>query len=160
MKKTKDPKRSVLQGELKMSKGFSSLEEEAYLNMARTFSILDAEHDEVFKSKGITGVQYNVLRILRGAGDKGLPSLEIASRMVTRVPDITRLVNRLLSQELVTRERSAEDRRVVYVAITRKGKDILKSLDKKVNGDIQEQFGALTKKELSTLNELLVKARQ
>jgi len=100
------------------------------------------------------------LRILRGAGSGGLPSTEIAGRMVTRVPDITRLVDRLEATGLVERSRTSEDRRVVIVCITAKGLDVLASLDGPITKLHLAQLGHLTRKELEEFNRLLVKARE
>jgi DNA-binding MarR family transcriptional regulator len=105
---------SLLQTEIKKRKPFESAAEEAYLNLLRTTTVLMADFDQLFRQYGVTEQQYNVLRILRGAGEP-LPSLEVASRMITRVPDITRLVDRLETAGLVARRRCTEDRRVVYV---------------------------------------------
>ena len=88
---------STLQAELKKRDPFDSLEQEAFLNLLRTTDQLNCEFTRLFMAHGLSGPQYNVLRILRGAGEEGLPCLEIASQMITRMPDITRLVDRLES---------------------------------------------------------------
>src|SRR5690554_2208580 len=115
---------SVLQRELRKQQPFESLEHEVSLNLMRSEDFLQAPFAELFRQFGISGPQYNVLRILRGHG-RALPSLEIAAQMVTRVPDITRLVDRLEAAGLVERHRTPEDRRVVLVQITQKGLDLL-----------------------------------
>jgi DNA-binding MarR family transcriptional regulator len=99
-----------------------------------------------------------VLRILRGEG-KPLPSLEIADRMIQVVPAITGLIDRLEKQELVVRQRSEEDRRVVYVALTRKALDLLKRIDKPLDELQKRLVGHLSASDLSTLTRLLEKAR-
>jgi DNA-binding MarR family transcriptional regulator len=152
----------TLQSEIKKRKPFESPAEEAYSNLLRTHSLLSGQFDELFKRHGTTAPQYNVLRILRGAkagGEDALPSLEIADRMITRVPDITRLVDRLEQAGLVTRRRTREDRRVVLVAITRAGLDLLAKLDQPGDDLIDELLGHLTKSEITDLNRLLVRAR-
>lgn len=151
---------SALQREIKKKKPFDSLEEEVGLNLLRTNSVLGGQFDQLFRQHGTSEAQYNALRILRGAGGDGLPCLEIASRMIARVPDITRLLDRLDAAGLVARRRIPEDRRVVLVAITQKGLDLLAGLDKPMAELIEEQFRHMTKDELKELNRLLVKARK
>jgi DNA-binding MarR family transcriptional regulator len=150
----------TLQKEIKRGRPFEVLEEEVYLNLLRTASVLSAGPGTIFKTVGISAPLHNILRILRGAGDKGLPSLEIAQRMVTRVPDITRLVDRLERQGLATRSRIQEDRRVVLVRITEKGKELIGRLEQPLLDLQTKQLANLSPEELHTLNELLVKARQ
>ena len=152
------PPRSTLQGEIQKKRPFELAEQEAMLNIVRTASALNTDFERLFRAHGLTDAQYNVLRILRGEGTR-MPSLSIAQRTVTRVPDITRLVDRLENAGLVERERCPEDRRVVYVSITRKGLRKLADLDEPVNTLHTRQLGHLSAKELATLSELLVKAR-
>src|SRR4029078_11874944 len=117
-----------LQKELKKRRPFDSPEQEATLNIARTADRFGICFARRFREYGLTPSQYNVLRILRGEG-KPLPILEVADRLIAAVPGITGLIDRLEGRGLVTRERSTEDRRVVYVAITRKALDLLARLD-------------------------------
>jgi DNA-binding MarR family transcriptional regulator len=158
--------RSILAEEIKKRDPFDTPAEEAYLNLLRTHALLTAPTETLFKSEGISPAKYNVLRILRGAlGDGGaakygLPSLEIASRMITRVPDITRLVDGLESAALVSRTRCTEDRRVIYVGITRKGLDLLAHLDGPLASQTRDLLAHMSDEELAELNRLLVKARQ
>src|SRR6476660_4101581 len=115
--------------DIKKSKPFDSLEQEAMLNLARTWDILSGEiMTRVFKPAALSAAQYNVLRILRGAGEH-LPCGEIASRMITRAPDMTRLLDRLEKRKLVSRCRQPNDRRVVAVRITDAGLRLLAGLD-------------------------------
>jgi DNA-binding MarR family transcriptional regulator len=151
---------SKLQDQIKKKRPFEAPEEEAYLNLLRTHSELYAEFHQLFKDAGISEPKYNVLRILRGAGPEGLPSLEIADRMITRLPDITRLVDRLEAEQLVRRERSSEDRRVVRVKATQKGLDALAALDRPVSELHKAQLGHLSRAELEELSRLLEKARE
>ena len=147
-----------LQHELKKRRPFDSAEQEAVLNILRTSDWIDNRLGRMFRRFGLTSSQYNVLRILRGEG-KPLPSLEIADRMIQSVPAITGLIDRLEKQELVLRQRCQDDRRVVYVAITRKATDLLKRIDKPLD-ELQKQLvGRLSASELSTLSRLLEKAR-
>ena len=117
-----------LQKELKKRRPFDSPEQEATLNIARTADRFGICFARLFREYGLTSSQYNVLRILRGEG-KPLPILEVADRMIAAVPGITGLIDRLEGMGLVARERSTEDRRVVFVAITPKGLDLLGKLD-------------------------------
>lgn len=151
--------RSLLQEELHKKHPFESLEQEVGLNLVRTSERLREPFGELFKRHGISGSQYNALRILRGHG-KPLPSLDIAEQMITREPDITRLVDRLVKSGLAERHRTDADRRVVLVKITRKGLDLLARLDAPVLEAHRSQLAHLTRRELQELNRLLVKARR
>lgn len=148
-----------LQRELKKKRPFESAEQEAVLNVMRTSDRFDIQFSRLFREHGLTGSQYNVLRILRGEG-RPMPSLEVADRMLSAMPGITGLVDRLETLGLVTRERCTEDRRVVYVAITKQGLDILAKLDAPVAELHEKLVGHLTKAELKELSRLLEKARR
>ena len=150
---------SRLQQEIRQTKPFASPVVEVYLNLLRTHDHLSGDFARFMKKKGISQPQYNVLRILRGAGKEGLPSLAVAERMVARVPDITRLLDRMAAKGWVRRTRSKEDGRVVIARITPKALRFLAKLDEPVLAFQQDLLGHLTKKELETLNTLLVKAR-
>src|SRR5512141_3206979 len=113
-----------LQSELKQNSPFRSLEEEAHLSILRTAYLLTRSLALMFKEHGLTPTQYNVLRILRGAGAEGLPSGEVADRMITREPDITRLLDRMETRGWVHRRRDQEDRRVMRVWITLAGREL------------------------------------
>lgn len=144
-----------LQKELKQTKPFKSLEEEVILNLARTAEYLVSRGAEVFKQADLTGTQYNALRILRGAGAEGLSCGEIGERMVTTVPDVTRLLDRLEARGLISRERPANNRRVVITRITGQGLRLLVGLDEPVVESHRKLAGHLGKKQLAILNELL-----
>lgn len=150
---------SVLQKELRKRTPFEFLEHEVSLNLIRTEDHLRAAFTELFKRFGISSPQYNVLRILRGHG-RPLPSLDIGEQMITRVPDTTRLIDRLEAAGLVERHRTREDRRVVLVRITDKGLDLLTRLDEPVTALHKKQLAHLTRAELQELNRLLVKIRK
>jgi DNA-binding MarR family transcriptional regulator len=150
--------RRSLQQEIKKRSPFECSEQEAFLNLSRTADRLGADFARLFKEHGISASQYNVLRILRGA-DQALPCLEVAARMITQLPDITRLVDRLEASGLVERTRTPEDRRVVLIGITEQGVALLNTLDKPVVALHRQQLGHLTPAELAELNRLLVKAR-
>ncbi len=122
-------RRSALQAEIQQNKPFRSLGHEAILGLFRTADVLRREVAVRIESAGITYQQYNVLRILRGAGEEGLPTLAIADRMIERTPGITRLIDRLSNKDLVCRERVVGDRRRVQCQITPAGLELLASLD-------------------------------
>lgn len=150
----------TLQTELKKKHPFDSPEQEALLNLLRTADQLNSMFASLFSAHGLSGPQYNVLRILRGAGGDGLPCLEIAGQMITRMPDITRLVDRLENAGLVCRARTDTDRRVVLVKITEAGLELLDKLDAPVRELHKQAMHPLTTDELHELSRLLTKARQ
>ncbi len=147
-----------LREEIKQTKPFESREEEAFLNLVRTAEHLRRKSEEVLKPWNLSGTQYNVLRILRGAPD-GLPCGEIASRMITRDPDITRLLDRMEKRELISRCREAKDRRTVMTRITTEGLDLLARLDDQVQDTHRALLGHLGRERLGHLCELLREAR-
>jgi len=149
---------SLLQSELKQRRPFG-LQEEAMLNVARTSEILRRPSEVLMKEHGLSPSSYNVLRILRGSHPEGLPCHEISGRMVTHVPDVTRLTDRLLTMGLVERQRSTEDRRVVLTRITQGGLDVVDELDQPLLELCREQLQHLSDRELSTLIGLLEKVR-
>lgn len=153
----------ALQHEIGKRRPFDHPEQEAHLNLVRTESVLRADFDRLFDAHGLSGSAYNILRILRGsrlAGDPhGQPCHAIGERMVVRVPDVTRLVDRLEQRGLVERRRCSVDRRVVYVVITRAGLELLKALDEPVLELHRRQLGHLSRHDLRELNRLLVLAR-
>lgn len=149
---------SQLQFEIKQSKTFSSASEEALLNLQRTADHIQIAFTRLFREHGITPQQYNVLRILRGAGEP-LPILEIGDRMVTVVPAITGLIDRLEKQGLVRRTRSEEDRRVVSVTILGKGLQLLGDLDKPLAKLNKQLLDHMEDEELKNLIVLLEKMR-
>jgi DNA-binding MarR family transcriptional regulator len=150
----------TLAREIKKAKPFDVREQEAFLNLARTWDVLSGEMAvSVFKPAGLTPAQYNVLRILRGAGG-ALACGEIGARMIAREPDMTRLLDRLETRGLVARSREANDRRVVSVRITSAALKALEALDPQVLAAHRKQLGHMTKKELEQLIALLEKARR
>ncbi|HXG68511.1 MAG TPA: MarR family transcriptional regulator [Blastocatellia bacterium] len=149
-----------LLSEIKQSKPFASLEEEVFINIARTAEVLMWKESEFLKSYDITSAQYNVLRILRGAGAEGLICREIGERMVTRDPDVTKLLDRLEARGLLTRERQQADRRVITVRISQQGLKLLKEIDRPLQEMIKGLLSHLGAQRLQTLNELLEEARE
>ena len=150
---------ATLQSELKKRTPFDLPEQEAVLNVLRTADQLQSRFARLFRQFGLTPQQYNVLRILRGEG-RPLPILEIASRMITVVPGITGLIDRLEAASLVERKRCDQDRRVTYVAIAPQAVGILRQIDEPLLELHQQLLGHMTAAELTTLSRLLEKARQ
>lgn len=150
---------SKLQQEIKQGRPFQSSEQEAAVALLRTSDQLRRELAAVIEPQGITLQQYNVLRILRGAGESGLPTLEIAFRMIEQTPGITRLLDRLEKKHLVRRERCVEDRRQVLCWITAEGLKIVNGLDGEVDAADTFMISRLKKAEVSTLLALLEKLR-
>jgi DNA-binding MarR family transcriptional regulator len=149
-----------LRDEIKQTRPFSSPEQEAFLSLGRTWAVLEHAMAEALKPHGITPTQYNVLRILRGAGEAGLCRSEIIERMIARVPDATRLLDRMEAVALVERQRSAEDRRFVTTRITAAGLLLLTELDAAIIELHRRQFAALDEAGLRTLIDLLARARE
>lgn len=156
---TRGTARSI-QDEIKQNKPFPSLEAEAALALLRTADQLEARVAEVLKPHGLSPTQYNALRILRGAGAEGLPCSEIGERMISRDPDITRLLDRLERRGLVARSRDPEDRRVVKAQILPPGLVLLKSLDRPLEQFQRASLGHLGERRLRELIRLLGTARQ
>ena len=148
-----------LQAELKQKVPFTSREQEAYLSLLRTADALEAQVEARLKEFGLTGTQYNALRILRGAGPDGLPCREIGERMITRDPDITRLLNRLQDRGFVERTRARRDRRVIYGKITTAGLKRLREMDVPIEKYSREMLCHVGQDKLKELIELLELAR-
>ncbi|MFI5202678.1 MAG: MarR family winged helix-turn-helix transcriptional regulator [Candidatus Kapaibacterium sp.] len=146
----------VLKKRLRMS-GFESPAQEAILALMVTASELRANTDRVLAEAGLTGEQFNILRILRGAGKEGHPSGEIGCRMIDRSPDVTRRLDTLEKQGLVERERSSGDRRVVRVRITKKGLGVLDRITPKLHEFESKISASLKDEELHRLAVLCEK---
>ncbi len=145
--------------ELKQSRPFPAKSQEAAVALMRTADLVRRAVASIIEPRGITVQQYNVLRILRGAGERGLPTLEIADRMIEQTPGITRLIDRLEAKKLVARERCATDRRQVFCRITPEGLELLAALDKPLTESEEGALGTLGQQELQQLLELLDRAR-
>jgi DNA-binding MarR family transcriptional regulator len=150
---------TTLQQEIQQARPFRSLEEEAGLNLFRTVQLLADTSMQLFRQHGLTPTQYNVLRILRGAGDTGLGRNDIRDRLLDRMPDVTRLLDKMEEAGLVRRERSTTDRRCVPTLLTEKGKALVDELNEPVAAMQHEQFGHLTPGQLHTLIETLTQIR-
>jgi DNA-binding MarR family transcriptional regulator len=146
---------------IKQRKPFQSLQQEVFLEVLRTGHALVQDLVDLLKPYRLTQPQYNVLRILRGAGAAGLPTGEVGARMVaSREPDVTRLLVRMERQGLVERERRADNRRFVTARITPRGRRVLKALDRPVLDMHAAQLRHMTRHELEQLAELLERARR
>ena len=139
---------------------FDSLEQEVFLNLWRTYDRLRMIEDEFFSRYDLTAQQYNALRLLRHEHPNALPTLLLARRLISRAPDITRLLDKLEQRQLVLRERSAENRRIVKVHITQAGLTLLGELDAPIRACHQRQLGHLRRSDLQNLIALLRAARQ
>ena len=149
-----------LQSEIKQNKPFRSLEEEVYLSLIRTTDALFRRHEELLKTADLSPAQYNVLRILRGSEPHGLACKEIADRMLTRDPDITRLLDRLERRKLAVRSRQREDRRVIITRISPAGLELLAQLDEPASELSKACLRHLGKTRLQQLIRLLEVARE
>ena len=146
--------------EIKQHKPFATKEQEAAVTLLRTADVVRRHLGSVIERHGITAQQYNVLRILRGAEPKGLPTLEIASRMIEEAPGITRLLERLEKKKLVSRCRRHDDKRCVDCRITPAGSALLAQLDAPVRTAAVEAFHNVNKLELAQLVLALDHVRQ
>jgi DNA-binding MarR family transcriptional regulator len=136
--------------------GTTGLDSELFVAILKTADALAAEAELLMKTSGLTGAQYNVLRILRGAGPEGLPCNAIGERLISRDPDMTRLLDRMEKRNLITRERQKEDRRVVKTRITGEGLKLLKKMDAPVRDLHKRQFAHIGSTRMKTLLELLM----
>jgi DNA-binding MarR family transcriptional regulator len=148
-----------LAAELKQTKPFASAAHEAMLNVIKTASVLAQAEAEMLKPFEITPAQYNVLRILRGAGEAGRSCQEIAERLVAKDPDITRLIDRLEARGLVSRARSQADRRVVVTQIAKQGLALLERIAPLEDALPRRLLGHLGQEGLRDLIALLEQAR-
>jgi DNA-binding MarR family transcriptional regulator len=151
---------SKLREEIKQTKPFESLESEVTLNLFRTAEAVGRAAVALMKRAGFTDPQYNVLRILRGAGPNGLMCAEIGERMVTHDPDVTRLLDRLEKRDLIRRTREQSDRRVVTARITQAGLEELAKLDAPLETTQRAQLAHMSRKDLEKLRDLLEVARR
>jgi len=138
---------------------FDSLEQEAFLSLWRTYDRLRAFEDELFARYDLTPQQYNALRILKSAHPQSIRTLDLAARLVSRAPDITRLLDKLDERGLIVRDRPADNRRIVCIGITSKGTALLRELQEPIRDCHVRQLGHLSAKELKDLLVLLRSAR-
>lgn len=135
------------------------LEERIFVHLLKVADALGQEAEQLTRTAELTGTQYNVLRILRGAGPEGLPCRGVGDRMITHDPDITRLLDRMEKRGLITRERQKDDRRVVKTRITPRGLELLKPLDQPMRDLHNRQFRHMSGARLKTLYGLLEETR-
>lgn len=141
--------------EIRQTKPFALREEEAFLNLGRTWEFLQGRMADLLKPFELTPTQYNMLRILRGAGADGVTCSQACERMITPEPDVTRLLDRLESRHLIRRERSLEDRRVVIVRITKDGLRLVDGIDQPLEQRLRRTLGHLGQRRLMELIETL-----
>jgi MarR family transcriptional regulator, organic hydroperoxide resistance regulator len=143
----------------KTARPFLSLEARVFVALLQTADALGQEGEQFLKSAGLTGAQYNVLRILRGAEPEGLPCRGISDRMISHDPDMTRLLDRMEKGGLITRERQTDDRRVVKTRITPQALSLLKTLDQPIHELHKRQFRHMSAARLKMLFDLLEEVR-
>ena len=151
---------TTLRDEIRQNAPFTSLQQEAALNVMRTANQLVAEVEQLLKPHGLGITQYNVLRILRGSESDGLCRNDLRSRMLSRMPDMTRLLDRMEQAGLVERERGEADRRVVHTRITPEGLRLINELDEPMAELHRRQLSHLSEPQLQTLVELLTVVRR
>jgi DNA-binding MarR family transcriptional regulator len=146
--------------EIRQTRPFATQQEEAVLNIVRTADALKRGGELLFRRHGITSAQYNVLRILRGAGDRGLHCRAIAERMITAEPDVTRLLMRMERLGLLVRHRDSSDRRMVTAIATDRGLQLLDELEAPLRELQERQFAMLREDEIEALTDGLEKVRE
>src|SRR5688572_13205555 len=149
------PAPSRLQQEIRQTVPFESVRAEALLSILHTADIIHRRTARFMEPFGVTPQQYNVLRILRGAGSAGLPTLDIADRMIEQAPGITRMIDRLEAKKLVCRERGCDDRRQVLCRITSEGMELLERMDAPLKGHAESAVGGATEEQLTNLIAVL-----
>jgi DNA-binding MarR family transcriptional regulator len=146
--------------EIRQTKPFGSREEEAFLNLGRTWEFLQQQVSALLKQNQLTPTQYNMLRILRGAGADGVTCSEATERMLSPDPDITRLLDRMEAQKLIRRDRSKEDRRVVITRITELGLELTDQIDAPLQQLLKESVGRIGRQKLNELIDTLETLRE
>jgi DNA-binding MarR family transcriptional regulator len=150
----------TLRDEIRQKRPFQSLEQEAFLSLVRTTALLSDQFERTLKAAGVTFAQYNVLRILRGAEPEGLCRNEIRDRMLTRMPDMTRLLDRMEEAGLVSRSRDDDDRRMVRTHVTVEGRLLLDDVADQVADEHRRRLGCLGAERLQVLVEILGEVRR
>lgn len=149
------PRTSRIQSEIKQKRPFRTRQQEAAIALLRTADVVRRRIARVVEAGGVTLQQYNVLRILAGTGEAGMPTLEIAARMIERTPGITRLLDRLETRKLVRRERCPTDRRQVLCWVSERGREVLRGLEEPVSQADHEAVGSLAAGDLGRLIAML-----
>jgi len=150
---------SLLQSEIRQDKPFETVHEELWLNLSRTAAIVSLRVEHKLRPHGLSPTQYNVLRILRGAGLNGLVQHEVGARLVAQVPDVPRILGRMEKAGWVLRVRGTADRRVVRATLTESGKQLVDALDETMRQVHLDLFPSLTEDEMRQLCDLLSLAR-
>ena len=151
---------SLLVREIRQTKPFRGPTQEAAVGLMRTADLIQRNYNRVVNPYGLTIQQYNVLRILRGAGEAGLPTLDIGERMIEQTPGITRLLDRLETKKMVRRQRGSRDRRQVFCWITPAGMTLLAAIDQPIDQAGIAAFGALEESDVRALIVQLERLRQ
>ena len=146
--------------EIRQTKPFQSREEEALLNLGRTYEFLEQRLAELLKQYQLTPTQYNMLRILRGAGADGVTCSQATERMLSPDPDVTRLLDRMEAQDLIRRERSKEDRRVVITRITDRGLELTNRIDAPLSQLLRQYLGRVGQARLKRTGRYLEALRE
>jgi DNA-binding MarR family transcriptional regulator len=141
-------------------RAFDSLQQEVFLNLWRTYDRLRMLEEELFSAHGLTPQQYNALRLLRGEHPAAVPTLVLAGRLVSRAPDITRLLDKLEQAGWISRQRRSDNRRVVDVGITEAGMDLLGQIERPLRACHERQLGHLSPEQCHQLIALLQSARR
>ena len=150
----------TLQDEIRQTRPFDSLQQEVLLNLARTSAVLMHRMEQHFREFSLTATQYNVLRIVQGAGPSGISQCDIAARLVTETPDVPRLLKRTETAGLIERTVAPDDKRVLRVCLTPAGSRLLKQMAPRIAELTKSLFPSLTCHQLETLNELLNASRE
>jgi DNA-binding MarR family transcriptional regulator len=150
----------TLRDEIRQTRPFHSLEQEAFLSLVRTTALLTDQFERTLKDSGVTFAQFNVLRILRGAEPEGLCRNEIRDRMLTRMPDMTRLLDRMEEAGLVSRSRDDDDRRMVRTHVTTEGRRLLDDMAEQVADEHHRRLAWLGAERLQVLVEILSEVRR
>jgi DNA-binding MarR family transcriptional regulator len=149
-----------IEDEIRQTKPFAQPSARALVSLLRTASILEHEENEMLRAYGLTGTQYNVLRILRGAGRRGLCGRDVGERMIARVPDVPRLLERMAEMALITRERDGADRRHVTARIAPRGRKLLAETTPLLDGLARARFDRLAPALLGQLVDALAVVRE
>ena len=149
-----------IQSEIRQSKAFRNSSEEAVLNILRTSDVMTQLLTDLLKPSGLSPTQYNVLRILRGASGKGVCCREIGERLITRDPDVTRLIDRLEKRNLLLRTRDKEDRRFVTIQLTPGGLELVNQLDEPIEKWNRKLMRNISRGDTKVLIELLEQLRE
>ncbi len=157
--KTASSKKRSRPGGRRSAARFDSLEQEVFLSLWRTYDRLKMHEDLLFEQFNLTPQLYNIMRLLLASFPEPLPTLQLAARLVTHAPDITRMIDRLVDRKLVERERQDANRRIVLVRITADGRRLLEQIAKPLEECHARQLGHLSKGDLARLSDLLAAAR-